>query len=50
MTIKRCITSSYRSQQGVVAVFATLAMAVLIGAGALALDVGNLVLSKGKLR
>ncbi|WEM45623.1 Tad domain-containing protein (plasmid) [Photobacterium sp. DA100] len=37
-------------QKGVVVVFATLAMAVLIGAGALALDVGNLVLSKGKLQ
>ncbi|PSW05151.1 Tad domain-containing protein [Photobacterium lipolyticum] len=50
MTKKQCITSSYRSQKGVVAVFATLAMAVLIGAGALALDVGNLILSKGKLQ
>ncbi|MGF1759199.1 Tad domain-containing protein [Photobacterium sagamiensis] len=50
MTTKQRITSSYRSQQGVVAVFATIAMAVLIGAGALALDVGNLILSKGKLQ
>ena len=37
-------------QKGVVVVFATLSMAVLIGAGALALDVGNLILSKGKLQ
>ncbi|MGR2769430.1 pilus assembly protein TadG-related protein [Photobacterium ganghwense] len=37
-------------QRGIVAIFATIAMAVLIGAGALALDVGNMLLSKGKLQ
>ncbi|PSU35994.1 Tad domain-containing protein [Photobacterium lutimaris] len=37
-------------QRGVVVVFATLAMVVLIGAGALALDIGNLILSKSKLQ
>ncbi|MGR5142667.1 pilus assembly protein TadG-related protein [Photobacterium sp. DNB23_23_1] len=42
--------TSPNQQKGVVVVFATLAMAVLIGAGALALDVGNLTLSKGKLQ
>lgn len=50
MVTKHNIPSSQHSQKGVVIVFATLAMAVLIGAGALALDVGNLVLSKGKLQ
>ncbi len=50
MVIKRIIASPYRAQKGVVAIFATLAMVVLIGAGALALDVGNLILSKGKLQ
>ncbi|PSW15817.1 hypothetical protein C9J01_02030 [Photobacterium rosenbergii] len=41
---------SPQKQKGVIVVFSTLAMAVLIGAGALALDVGNLILSKGKLQ
>jgi len=50
MVIKRIIASPYRAQKGIVAIFATLAMVVLIGAGALALDVGNLILSKGKLQ
>jgi len=50
MVIRRINASPYRAQKGVVAIFATLAMVVLIGAGALALDVGNLVLSKGKLQ
>ena len=49
MVAKHNIVSP-RSQRGVVVVFATLAMAVLIGAGALALDVGNLILSKSKLQ
>jgi len=50
MVIRRINASPYRAQKGVVAIFATLAMVVLIGAGALALDVGNLILSKGKLQ
>lgn len=50
MVAKHNMPSPPRSQRGVVIVFATLAMAVLIGAGALALDVGNLILSKGKLQ
>lgn len=41
---------SPQKQKGVVIVFSTLAMAVLIGAGALALDIGNLILSKSKLQ
>lgn len=49
MRVNRQNTSPSQ-QKGVVVVFATLAMAVLIGAGALALDVGNLILSKGKLQ
>ncbi|MEJ2762562.1 pilus assembly protein TadG-related protein [Photobacterium sp. MCCC 1A19761] len=50
MALQRNMTISPRRQRGVVAVFATLAMAVLIGAGAMAMDVGNLILSKGKLQ
>ncbi|WP_413111002.1 pilus assembly protein TadG-related protein [Thaumasiovibrio sp. DFM-14] len=37
-------------QRGVVAVFATISIAVLLGAAAMALDVGNLITSKGKLQ
>lgn len=50
MVAKHNMPTPQHSQKGVVIIFATLAMAVLIGAGALALDVGNLVLSKGKLQ
>ncbi|WP_064608401.1 pilus assembly protein TadG-related protein [Photobacterium sp. J15] len=50
MAIQHKMSSSLKTQKGVVIVFATLAMAVIIGAGALALDIGNLTLSKGKLQ
>ncbi|WP_299013384.1 pilus assembly protein TadG-related protein [uncultured Photobacterium sp.] len=50
MATRHNMASPLKTQKGIVAIFATLAMAVMIGAGALALDIGNLTLSKGKLQ